>query len=191
MKIFIDTADVDAIREYANVGIVDGVTTNPSLIAKTGRKFEEVVREICDMLDLPEEAQVSVPENCPPLTVERSLLKQILSNLIGNAVKFNDSTVKKVDVWCRPALHRRMELLVEDNGIGIKERYREKIFRVFQRLHASSVYEGTGIGLAIVRKAAAHLGGTVRVESAPGEGSTFIVSLPETPQEKGEDAKQQ
>ena len=185
MKKAISQGD-ELIRDLLNFSRIGQVRETPEQV-----DLAELVREICDMLDLPEEAQVSVPENCPPLTVERSLLKQILSNLIGNAVKFNDSTVKKVDVWCRPALHRRMELLVEDNGIGIKERYREKIFRVFQRLHASSVYEGTGIGLAIVRKAAAHLGGTVRVESAPGEGSTFIVSLPETPQEKGEDAKQQ
>lgn len=185
MKKAISQGD-ELIRDLLDFSRIGQVREAPEQV-----DLAELVREICDMLDLPEEAQVSVPENCPPLTAERAMLRQIMSNLIGNAVKFNDSTVKKVDVWCRPALHRRMELLVEDNGIGIKERYREKIFRVFQRLHAASVYEGTGIGLAIVRKAAAHLGGTVRVESTPGEGSTFIVNLPETPPKEGEEVEQQ
>jgi PAS domain S-box-containing protein len=185
MKKAISQGD-ELIRDLLDFSRIGQVMDAPEQV-----DLAELVRETCDMLDLPEEAQVSVPENCPPLTAERAMLRQILTNLIGNAVKFNDAEVKKVDVWCRPALHRRMELLVRDNGIGIGERYREKIFRVFQRLHASSVYEGTGIGLAIVRKAAAHLGGTVSVESTPGEGSTFIVNLPEDPPEPGEDAKQQ
>ena len=57
MKIFIDTADVDAIREYNEIGIVDGVTTNPSLVAKTGREFKEVVEEICTIVDGPISAE--------------------------------------------------------------------------------------------------------------------------------------
>ena len=69
-------------------------------------------------------------------------------------------------------------LSVSDNGIGIAPEYHDKIFQVFQRLHAESEYAGTGIGLAIVAKAARAMSGTVRVSSKPGEGSTFQVSLP-------------
>jgi signal transduction histidine kinase len=67
---------------------------------------------------------------------------------------------------------------VRDNGIGIEPQYREQIFRIFQRLHTDRAYEGTGIGLAIVQKAANKLGGTVRLESEPGKGSTFTLRLP-------------
>ncbi|MCP4674266.1 MAG: fructose-6-phosphate aldolase [Deltaproteobacteria bacterium] len=81
MKIFIDTADVDAIREYADIGIVDGVTTNPSLIAKTGRKFEEVVREICDIVDGPISAE-AVSLDAPRMIEETRVLAKIHPNVV-------------------------------------------------------------------------------------------------------------
>jgi transaldolase len=75
MKIFIDTADVAAIREYAAIGIVDGVTTNPSLIAKTGRKFEDVVKEICAVVDGPISAEAIAPESKAMIPEARALAK--------------------------------------------------------------------------------------------------------------------
>jgi len=81
MKIFIDTADVDAIREYAAVGIVDGVTTNPSLIAKTGRVFEEVVKEICAIVDGPISAE-AVSLEAPAMIEEARKLAKIHPNIV-------------------------------------------------------------------------------------------------------------
>jgi transaldolase len=81
MKIFIDTADVDAIREYSEIGIVDGVTTNPSLIAKTGRKFEEVVREICAIVDGPISAE-AVSMEAPAMIAETRELAKIHENIV-------------------------------------------------------------------------------------------------------------
>jgi transaldolase len=81
MKIFIDTADVDAIREYTEIGIVDGVTTNPSLIAKTGREFKEVVEEICTIVDGPISAE-AVSMDAPGLIKEARELAQIHSNIV-------------------------------------------------------------------------------------------------------------
>ncbi len=81
MKIFIDTADVELIREHAEIGIIDGVTTNPSLIAKTGRKFEEVVREICDIVDGPISAEAVSP-NAPEMIVEARELAKIHPNVV-------------------------------------------------------------------------------------------------------------
>ena len=87
----------------------------------------------------------------------------------------------------RPGFHFIVEyhgirVLLAD-GIGIKACYQEQIFQAFERLHIQEEYEGSGIGLAIVAKAARKLGGSVRVESKPGEGSTFFVTLPRTTKE--------
>jgi len=106
------------------------------------------------------------------------LLKQILSNLISNAAKFNESPEKLVTISWSEQPGGLLKLCVGDNGIGIEPRYQAQIFQVFQRLHTWSEYEGTGIGLAIVKKAAESLGGTASVQSVAGEGSTFCVSLP-------------
>ena len=71
-----------------------------------------------------------------------------------------------------------VQLTVSDNGIGFDEKYLERIFQVFQRLHARSEYEGTGMGLAIARKIVEHHKGQVTAKSKPNEGATFIVILP-------------
>lgn len=110
------------------------------------------------------------------------MLKRILANLIGNGLKFNESDPKRVDVWCEEADENRVRVFVRDNGIGIGEEYLGQVFRIFQRLHPPRTHDGTGIGLAIVKKAASAMGGGVRVQSVPGEGSTFIVDLPNTPE---------
>jgi signal transduction histidine kinase len=77
------------------------------------------------------------------------------------------------------------EVLVEDNGIGFDEKYLDRIFNVFQRLHGRSVYEGTGMGLAICRKIVERHGGAITARSRLGQGATFVVTLPcQQPQEE-------
>jgi light-regulated signal transduction histidine kinase (bacteriophytochrome) len=71
-----------------------------------------------------------------------------------------------------------VRLTVSDNGIGFDEKYTERIFQVFQRLHSRAEYEGTGMGLAITRKIVEHHSGEITAKSKPGEGATFIVTLP-------------
>ena len=70
------------------------------------------------------------------------------------------------------------EVMVQDNGIGFDEKYMEKIFAVFQRLHGRNEYEGTGVGLAVCRRITDRHGGTISAQSKPGEGATFVVRLP-------------
>src|SRR5437870_11176725 len=81
MKLFIDTADVAEIREAASWGILDGVTTNPSLVAKTGREFEAVLREVCDIVDGPVSAEV-VSMDAPGMVEEGERLTRIHRNIV-------------------------------------------------------------------------------------------------------------
>ncbi|HEY2083537.1 MAG TPA: ATP-binding protein, partial [Verrucomicrobiae bacterium] len=105
-------------------------------------------------------------------------LVQCVSNLIDNAVKFVPSGKKaKVHLWTDKQ-DSKVRLFIEDNGIGIPENAISKIFDPFQRAHPLAGYEGTGMGLAIVRKATQRMGGTVGVRSREGHGSTFWIELP-------------
>jgi PAS domain S-box-containing protein len=118
----------------------------------------------------------------PAVVADRLQMSQLLQNLIGNALKFHKPGQ-------RPVVHVRAEaaasgttslckLIVEDNGIGFDEKYQERIFQVFQRLHGRNEYEGSGIGLAICRKIAERHGGSITATSKPGAGAKFIVTLP-------------
>jgi len=116
----------------------------------------------------------------PSIEAEPALVQAIFSHLIRNAVKFNHSPCKRVELGWLPADTERYELFVRDNGIGIEPRYQEKIFHMFERLHTHEEYEGTGVGLPIVKKATNKLGGSVRVESKPGKRTTFFIVVPKT-----------
>lgn len=136
-------------------------------------------KDLVPALDLPPDVEVYIPQDLPHVEADKTLLRQIFRNLIINAVKFNHSERKTVELGWRDG-SAAYEMYVRDNGIGIDPQYSEQIFRVFQRLHTRKEYEGTGLGLAIVKKAVGKLHGTVRVESSLGQGSTFFVTLPKT-----------
>ncbi|MBI1916405.1 MAG: PAS domain S-box protein [Planctomycetes bacterium] len=127
----------------------------------------------------------------PALDADPTQMRQLLQNLIGNALKFHrpgEPPVVRVrgEVLREPPRGagdaRRggplCRLAVEDNGIGFEEKQKERIFEVFQRLHGRSAYEGTGIGLAICKKIVQRHGGTITATSTPGQGATFVVTLP-------------
>lgn len=108
-------------------------------------------------------------------------LAQVLGNLLDNAIKYSRGGRPprvRIESSDTPTAWR---LTVQDNGIGFDPQHRERIFGLFQRLPNSREFEGTGAGLAIVRKILDRLGGTVRAESRPGGGATFIVELPKSP----------
>lgn len=111
-----------------------------------------------------------------------TLLTQCFGNLLDNGVKFVARGVHpRIRIWAKPSTFRGRPstvVCIQDNGIGIPKEAQEKIFRMFQRMHPESVYPGTGIGLAIVKKAVERMGGRVGLESEAGRGSTFSVELP-------------
>ena len=125
-------------------------------------------------------ADVSIEGRLPLVLANEAALTQVMSNLLGNAVKFVRPGLRAcVRVGANPdAAHDgRVELWVQDNGIGIPSDQQKRLFNMFTRLHRPGLYEGTGIGLAIVKKAIDRMGGSVRVDSTPGQGSRFWVQL--------------
>ncbi len=127
-------------------------------------------------------AEVEIAGSLLPMLGSEASLTQCLTNLLGNAVKFVARGVHAhVRVHCE-AVDSQVRLWIEDNGIGIEPEWQSRIFDIFQRSHNSRDYEGTGIGLAIVRRAVERMCGQVGVESAPGHGSRFWLQLPRASQ---------
>jgi PAS domain S-box-containing protein len=122
-------------------------------------------------------AEVTI-EALPVIDADPSQMHQLIQNLISNGLKFHrPDTPPRVKISGK-VIHAFAEIVVSDEGIGFDERYAERIFTMFERLHGRGTYEGTGIGLAICRKIAQRHGGDIRARSVPGEGSSFIVTLP-------------
>jgi len=136
------------------------------------------LKELIASLNLPTDIEVLMNNDWPAVNAEPTLLTQIFEELIRNAIKFNHSEHRKVEIGWMSLGEDHCEVFVRDNGIGIEPRHHHQIFNIFQRLHSRLDYTGTGIGLAIVRKATFKLYGSVRVESKLGEESTFFVALP-------------
>jgi len=113
----------------------------------------------------------------PEVEGDEVQLTQLFQNFIGNALKFKGAGAPRVHVSVAE-VPRAWEFAVRDSGIGIDSQYFDRIFMVFQRLHSKGEYPGTGIGLAICKKVVDRHGGRIRVESQPGQGSTFFFTLP-------------
>jgi signal transduction histidine kinase len=169
-----------------------------SRVASNTRPFDlvdltQVAREVVQDLETQIEqlqGQVVVAE-LPPIAADPMQMRQLLQNLIGNALKFHrPDTPPLVEVQARVTPGRghslaeeladlpRCHLTVTDNGIGFDEKYADRIFQVFQRLNGREAYPGTGVGLAICRKVVERHHGDISVRSRPGYGTTFTVSLP-------------
>src|SRR5215469_6123451 len=144
-------------------------------------ELDRVVRNALDQVEgdaRARSARVVVEDHMPRIIGHESTLTQVLMNLIANGIKF-------VPAGRTPEVRVRTEgrdgivrLWIMDNGIGIPQEYHERIFRVFERLHRTDEYPGTGIGLAIVRKGVERMGGRVGLESEPDRGTSFWIDLP-------------
>ena len=108
---------------------------------------------------------------------EKAGLTQVFQNLVGNAIKFRGEAAPVVRISAVEDEHF-WTISVADNGIGIAPEYFQRIFIIFQRLHARTKYEGTGIGLSICKKIVERHGGQITVTSEPGQGTTVILMLP-------------
>jgi signal transduction histidine kinase len=162
--------------------MIDGVLA----YARAGREHARpetvevgaLLREVLELLDPPEEVRVEVGSAMPTLVTERAALRQVFLNLIGNAIRYaRRSDAPRVRVEAREAggLH---EFRVEDNGPGIAPRLQARIWALFHTLEPEERAEGTGIGLALVRKLVEAHGGRAWVESEVGAGATFHFQWP-------------
>jgi signal transduction histidine kinase len=144
----------------------------------------EVAREVVSDLHIRIEQSGGRVElgDLPQIDADHTQMRQLLQNLVGNALKFQqDDTAPLIKVYGQLLNGREQPLCqinVEDNGIGFDEKYLDRIFIPFQRLHGRDEYGGTGIGLAICSKIVQRHGGSITAESTPGRGSTFIITLP-------------
>ena len=115
----------------------------------------------------------------PPVAGDEAQLQRLFQNLIGNAIKFSSrGQAPKIFIRVQQNDPQYIDISVEDNGIGLDEKYAEVIFKPFQRLHTQNEYEGSGMGLSICQKIALRHGGKIFVKSAVGKGTTFTVRLP-------------
>lgn len=176
---------IDSLLLYSRVGRMD-LSFRPT-------DLNELLREVLDVLSPRLEqlrVQVQVPPDLPTLTVDRVRTGEIFSNLVTNAMKYNDSPEPTVQIGAlRPGGRGDLPvppgvpehatvLFVRDNGIGIREKHFENIFRIFKRLHARDQFGGgTGAGLTIVRKIVERHGGQIWVTSEYGQGSVFYFTL--------------
>jgi len=190
-----DSMDKDAIKMFQYIResatnmsqMIQDLLKFSRMIQSTGNReaidlkylLEVVIRDL-DKEIREQQAVIEFPESYPLLNSDKTLLKQIYQNLIQNAIIYHRPGVPpliKLDIIEEDEI---LILSVSDNGIGIAGEHQQKIFEVFKRLHKQEEYSGTGIGLALVKKAVSKLDGRIRLESVPGEGTSFYIELPKS-----------
>ncbi len=144
--------------------------------------LRNVVKHIAVQRDRPDLPNGGIQfGDLPDVWADRLLVRQVLDNLISNALKYVDpGVVPEVRVEAAPIDGEWVQVAVRDNGIGIEPAQRERVFDTFHRASRDG-YSGTGLGLAICKRIVERHGGTIRVEGNPGGGSVFVLTLPATP----------
>ncbi|CAN5598998.1 CHASE3 domain-containing protein [soil metagenome] len=156
-------------RQGPNYGAVDLSGTIRETADELSRNLSEV------------DARVEVQE-LPTISADRALVKQVFHNLFSNAFKFRQEGVApEIRIWLVEHTNEVVTVGFSDNGIGFDQKYADRIFGPFERLHPPGRYEGTGIGLAVCRRILERHGGHISVKSAPNEGATFYVTFPLSP----------
>jgi signal transduction histidine kinase len=137
-----------------------------------------LIHNVVEMLALPPGFIITVPETLPVLTGERIPLESVFRNLIGNAIKHHKNPSEGRVTISATVRDKLVEFAITDNGPGIDPRFHQRVFEMFQTLQPRDQVEGSGVGLAMVKKLVESRGGTITVQSAPGEGATFCFTWP-------------
>jgi len=162
---------IDDLLAYSRVG----TESDPFEPTDCEAVLETVLRNLQVQID-ESDAEIELG-SLPTVVADRNQLEQLFQNLVSNAIKYSGEGPPEVEIECEERAGEWV-FSVADDGIGMDPDLQEGIFEVFQRLHTHEEYDGTGVGLALCRKIAERHDGDIRVESEPGEGSTFYVTLP-------------
>ena len=167
---------INDLLAYSRVGSQGAEPTLLNTHSALGRALTNLAAVIT------ETGAVVTNGDLPSVMADGVQIVQVFQNLIGNAIKFRTDRVPAIHVWAEKN-GAEWVFALRDNGIGIEERFKDRIFVIFQRLHSHSEYPGTGIGLALCRRIIERHGGRIWFESQPGVGSTFYFSLPDKEEE--------
>ena len=158
-----------------------GTQARPSEPVDTGAVLDRVCGDLQSVIATAG-AEIRRPEKMPIVLADGTQIGQLFQNILGNGLKFHGEVPPRIEVSVVPEEGGDFwRFAFKDNGIGIEKQYFERIFVIFQRLHAKDSYAGTGIGLAVCKKIVERHGGKLWVESTPGEGTTFLFTLPAVP----------
>lgn len=160
---------INGVLQYSRLGCIKEKRSQVNL--------NQLVSEVIDMVALQDNIVITVEDRLPAVKCEETRIMQVFQNLLSNAVKYMDKPEGKIRVSCVEETDF-WRFGVADNGSGIKEKYFEKIFQIFQTLSPDNGFESSGVGLAVVKKIVELYGGKIWVESKIGEGSTFFFTLP-------------
>jgi len=139
----------------------------------------DAVREVVELLDPPPSVTVRVSEDMPRLRTARAPFVQVMQNLIQNAIKHHDRDEQHIEVGvCE--LDDAYAFTVTDDGPGIPPEYRDRAFKMFETLRPRDEVEGSGMGLALIKKVVGRMGGDVQIESASPRGTTVVLTWPKT-----------
>jgi signal transduction histidine kinase len=160
---------INGVLAYSKVGRTEIKNEKIDLI--------ESLKHICETIIPKKGFKYKIDEKMPTFMGPKILIEQVFSNLISNAVKYNNKGVGEIEIIYGniPGFHK---FSIKDNGPGVPKEYQEKIFQIFQTIEARDVKESTGIGLSIVQKIIEEQGGEIWIESVENEGSSFVFTLP-------------
>ena len=144
---------------------------------KSEIKLNELLENAIDLLGVPAHCHIHVQENLPSVWANDTQLRQVFTNLIGNAIKYHDKEEIQIQIRYEEKLSVH-QFCVADNGPGIEAEYHEKIFTLFQTLQSRDKVESTGVGLTVVKKIIELYGGSIWLESVFGEGCQFYFTWP-------------
>lgn len=170
---------INSLLHYSRLGRVELILNETDL--------NELLNTIIETIKISfkeQQIDISIPHRLPIIKCDRIQLGELFTNLITNAIKYNDKPIKSIEIgWQQEETlpHQSYwKFYVKDNGIGIREKHQEVIFRIFKRLHPANCYGGgTGAGLTIAQKIVERHHGKIWVESTYGQGSSFYFTIPQ------------
>ena len=160
---------IDGILEYSRVGRMEE--------EKVQINLNELVSDVIDMVAPTDNIKITLENELPVVRCEQTRITQVFENLLSNAIKYMDKSQGQIKISCVEE-NSFWKFGVADNGLGIEEKYFERIFRIFQTLEPQDKSGRTGIGLTVIKKIVELYGGRIWLESKLGQGSTFYFTLP-------------